>query len=86
MNKITPKKFEKVDEHTLRIIAEKVDEIGLGILLNNQIVMRDQVKEIEEKLNISKERLAQIDMLIVEAEKLGIKAEVKNVNPQKSKE
>jgi len=85
MNSITPKKFEKVDEHTLRIIAEKIDEIDLGILVSNQGVMRDQVKQFENKLKVATERLAHIDMLIDEAKKLGIKEEEKDVNPQKPK-
>ncbi len=86
MNSITPKKFEKVDEHTLRVIAEKVDEIDLGILISNRGVMTDQVNQLESKLKISKDRLAHIDMLIAEAKKLGIKEEAKDVDTQKSKE
>jgi len=72
MNKITPKKFEKVDDHTVRVIAEKIDDIDLGVLLKNRDLMLDAVKQLEDKLQLHKDKLEQIQMLITEAEKLGI--------------
>ncbi len=94
MNKITPLKYEKVDDNTLRVIAEKIDDIELGLLVRNKELtdknigliqeqlttgIENMKKKLESDLEIEKGRLGHIVGLITEAEKLGIK--VKEIKP-----
>jgi len=85
MSKITPKKYEKVNATTLRVIAEKVDEVNMTVLIKNAEVMKKRVKNIEIDLEINKEKLEQIESFIAEAKALGITEEVKDDNAQESK-
>lgn len=65
-------KFEKVDEHTIRIISEKASNVPLSqIIINRERLLGQQV-QIEETLK-------NIEMILVNAKKLGITAE----NPPK---
>jgi len=63
-------KFEKVDDHTIRIINEKADEVSLNSLLENK-------KQLEEKKAQIEEVLKNIDKILDNATQLGIIPEEK---------
>jgi len=85
MNKISPIRYEKVDDTTVRVIAEKIDDIDINILLKNKAIMEENVKQYESKLKIESERLNQINTIITEAEKIGVVSVVSKVTEDKSK-
>ena len=58
-------KFEKVNDHTIRIIIEKADEVPLAKLIETK-------KQIEEKLIQLNQTLTSINEILGNAEKLGI--------------
>lgn len=73
-----PRRYEKVDEHTLRVVVEKSQEVDLATLVKNR-------KKIQEDVDVLNQRLKDIDEVIAEAKALGISEEVIDVNAQESK-
>lgn len=69
-------KFEKVDEHTIRIIVEKSNDVPLAQMLENKKQLIEQKQALELTLK-------NIDEIIVEAKKLGITAKEKDKDPKK---
>jgi hypothetical protein len=65
-------KFEKVDEHTIKIIREKIDDVPLSRLLKNKEMLLEQKKSVEENLKNIDETLKNIEEILENAEKLGI--------------
>ena len=76
-------KFEKVDENTIRIIVEKIDEVPLTTLIENRKklleykkTLKKQLKEAITKISEQEEAVNQslknIDEILAEAKKLGI--------------
>ncbi len=63
-------KFEKVNEHTIRIINEKADEVKLSNLLENK-------KQIEDKIAQLQQVLKNVNEILDNAKELGITAEEK---------
>lgn len=61
-------RFEKVDEHNIRVIVEAGDEISLKKLLENKEITEKKIKQLQDKL-------AYIDEVIAQAYKLGIVVE-----------
>ena len=58
-------KYEKVDEHNIRVIVERGDVVSLSKLLENKKLLEQKVKEYQDKLDY-------ISQVIAEAEKLGV--------------
>ena len=63
-------KFEKVDEHTIRIIDEKSDEVKISSLVEN-------LKQLVEKRDQINKVIANIEEILKNANELGIIAEEK---------
>lgn len=77
-NKEYPK-FEKVDDHTIRIIQEVAEEVPLHVIVGNYEKLKKQKQSI-----IATEK--NIETLLESAKKLGITPlDAKNVEPPKSK-
>lgn len=64
-------KFEKVDDHTIRIINEKADEVKLSALLEN-------LKQLKEKRNQINEIIDNVNTILKNAVELGITLEEKD--------
>jgi len=62
-------RFEKIDEHTIKIIMEKASNVPLAQILQNKEKLLEKKSEIEEALK-------HIDVIIAEAKKLDITAKV----------
>lgn len=60
-------KFEKVDDHTIRIINEKADEVKLSSLLEN-------LKELEKKRDQINVVIDNVNTILKNAIELGITA------------
>lgn len=75
MSKI-PRRYEKVDDHTIRIIVEKSENIPVARLLENKQKIREAIKNLEADLKAEKERslkvIKNIDEMIAKAKELGI--------------
>lgn len=65
-------KYEKANDHTIRIIFERADEVPLSKLVENK-------KQIEEKIKQLTDTLKSINDILANAEQLGITAEEKKV-------
>ena len=76
-------KFQKVNDYTIRIIVEKVDEVPLTTLIVNRKklleykkTLKKQLKEAITKITEQEEAVNQslknIDEILAEAEKMGI--------------
>lgn len=63
-------KYEKVNEHTIRIIVERGDEIPLTKLVENK-------RTLETKINQMQEALKTINEILEEAKNMGITPEEK---------
>jgi hypothetical protein len=63
-------RFEKVDNHTIRIINEKADEVKLSNLLENK-------KQIEDKIAQLQQVLKNVNEILNNAVELGITPEEK---------
>lgn len=61
-------KYEKVDNHTIRIIVDKIDEVPLTKLVENRKQLVAKQLEIETVIR-------NIDEMLTEANKLGIVVE-----------
>lgn len=70
-------RYEKADDHSIRVIVEVPDVISLNKLLDNEQMI---VKKIEELQN----KLAYIREVIEEAKKLDIKPEEKKEQKSES--
>lgn len=81
----TPRRYEKVDEHTVRVIREQITEVDLTVLFKNRDVVREDLNKRQKDIAIVEDRLTQIEEVIAEALVLGITQEVKNVTAPKSK-
>ncbi len=64
MNK-TPRRYEKVDKHTIKLITENATNIDLGDLIKTRQLFIEKI----EDLNV---RLQNTNEIIAEAKKLGI--------------
>jgi len=84
MQKITPKNYEKIDESTIRIVAEKIDDVDINVISQNKEVMESQVKELEDKLTVTKQRLKYITDILEEAKKVGVKPTPKKTDKTSS--
>jgi len=62
--KQVPTKFEKVDEHTLRIVLEETQEVQLNVLLTNKALLNGRKKKLEEQLTKIKEILVEINNVL----------------------
>jgi len=58
-------KFEKVDDHTIRIIMEKANEVSLAKIIQNREQLLQQKKMVEEALK-------NVEKVLENAKKLGI--------------
>ena len=63
-------RFEKVNDNTIRIVSEKVQDVPLANVLETK-------KQLEEKLAQLTETLKNVNDIIKNAEELGIVAEEK---------
>jgi sulfur transfer protein SufE len=63
-------KYEKADDHSIRVIVEVPDVISLNKLLENEKMIVKKIEELQNKLNYIRE-------VIEEAKKLNIVPEVK---------
>jgi len=61
-------KYEKIDEHTIRIIIEKGDNVPLSKLIENKKIIEEKIKQMQDTLN-------SINEILTEAEKMGITSE-----------
>jgi len=61
-------KFEKIDDHTIKIITEKANDIPLNAVIQNREQLLQQKAHIEQALK-------NIDEIIINAKKLGITPE-----------
>jgi len=68
-------KYEKVNDHVIRIIVEQAEEVTLGKLLETK-------KQIEEKLIQLGRTLKNINEILDNAKKLEIFNEEKDQNPE----
>jgi hypothetical protein len=68
-------RFEKVNEHIIRMIVEKCDEISMNKLIETK-------KQIEEKQIQLNQTLTSINEILDNAEKLGITPEEKDLTPE----
>jgi len=66
-------KYEKVDNHTIKIIVEKANEVSLQQIVDNRTKLIEQKKLIEETLK-------NVEEILKEAKKLGITVEEKKEN------
>lgn len=71
-------KYEKEDEFTLGITVPVKDKVTLSKLLANRKSFEEQLKKLQEKI-------ATINEIIAEAEKLGIKPVPEAAKPEQSK-
>ncbi len=69
-------KYEKVDEHNIRVIVEAPNVVSLSKLLENEQTVAKKIEELQTKLNYIRE-------VIEEAKKLGVVPEVKEETPKK---
>jgi hypothetical protein len=69
-------RYEKVNDHVIRIIVEQADEVTLSKLLETK-------KQIEEKLIQLGQTLRNINEILDNAKELGISGEEKDLNPDK---
>jgi hypothetical protein len=69
-------KYEKVNEHTIRIINEKADDIPLAKILETKKVLEEKRVQIDETLK-------NIAEILANADQLGIVPEAKDLNPEK---
>jgi len=76
MNNLTPRRYEKVDANTIKIIVEQEKAIDLANLIAGKDQLTAQIKDLTE-------RLKNIDEIIVEAKKLGIVPKVKSKDVKK---
>ena len=85
----TPRKYEKVDDKTVRIKFEKIDELPVTRLINDRetlIKQKDllrneiqkEIKQMEDRIVYIDKTIANITEILNEAKKLGIKVEEKN--------
>lgn len=65
-------KYEKVDEHTIRIIMEKADNVSITKLLND-------LKQLEEKRDQINTVIENIKIILNNAKDLGIVPEDKDI-------
>ena len=78
MNKTkTPRRYEKVDAHTLRLIVEKADDIPLAQLIETR-------RKVQADLDRSVRVIANIDEMLAKAKELGIVPKPKAI-PEKPK-
>lgn len=70
-------KFEKVNDHTIRIINEKADEVSISSLIEN-------LKQLEEKRDQIIEVIDNINNILKRAIELGITPEEKDPTPKLS--
>lgn len=71
-------RYEKVDDHTIKIVVEKAKNMDLETLIKNRKIMQEQ-------LDIFIQRVKDIDEVIAQAKSLGITVrEGKHVNAPKS--
>lgn len=71
-------RYEKVDDHTIKIVVEKAKNMDLETLIKNRKIMQEQ-------LDIFIQRVKDIDEVIAQAKSLGITVrEGKDVNAPKS--
>jgi len=76
-------RYEKVDEHSLRVIIDKVSEVSLTTLIKNREIVQQNLEQAEQQAEVIKDRLKDIDEVITNAKALGILEEVENVDTQK---
>lgn len=60
-----PKRFEKHDKYTLKIILEKTEHVDIGRLIANK-------KQLEEQLDQVLNVLKNVNQMLAEAKKLGL--------------
>ena len=60
-----PKRFEKADDNTLRLILERVENVPMATLISNK-------KQLEEKIAEFQRVLDNVNEMLEEATKLGI--------------
>jgi len=72
MSKKVPKRYEKVNDNTLRIILEVQDDVTLNRLLANEKQLEERKTQLETELKQVTEILVNVNKMIEEAKKLGI--------------
>ena len=73
MGKKIPKRYEKVDDNTIRIILEVQDDVTLNRLLANEKQLEERKAQLEGELKQVTNVLENVNKMIAEAKKLGIK-------------
>ncbi len=82
MKKIPKPKFEKVDDNTIRIIVEKIQNVPLDKIIANRetlLKQKEQMqKDVEEQGKVIDQTVKNIDEILAEAKRLGIVAKPKS--------
>jgi ATP-dependent Clp protease ATP-binding subunit ClpA len=86
MKKIPKPKFEKVDDNTIRIIVEKIQNVPLSQIIDNREKLLKQKKQMKEDVETQEKIIDQtiknIDEVLAEAKRLGIVAKpIKPIPP-----
>ena len=77
MNK-TPRRYKKIDNHTIQLIVEKATDIDLAKLIEGRDQLIAQIKDLNE-------RLINIKEIIAEADKLGIVPKIKDKDVERKR-
>ncbi len=74
----TPRRYEKVDAHTVKLIVEKSSDMELSTLIGVKEQLTAQIKDLNERLD-------NVNEILAEAKKLGITPKPKDIKKKENK-